>query len=299
MGLQPIPARARYQRPKDGECLGDGIPVPQRSVLLFKGDDISDSVGASCGTCMLQQHQGKERAGFIVVGHQLNEQPGEPDCFTKKRNSYESLPAGSGVPLGEQQIQHRQHTVAPFRHEVGRWHTVGNTDVLDLCPGTHQSFVHRRLGHEKGTSDLRGCEARYRSQRRGNAIIHRKCGVAAGENETETIIHICVSVRIGLDRLVCFDGNPPKRAVFGARMPKQIDRAPLGYRGQPRARIVRDATFAPVSERPRKRILCTILGKGEVAGHPNHSGDDARSFLGRGTSDGIRYSIGHIGLISI
>ncbi|MBB5641075.1 hypothetical protein BJ997_001623 [Cryobacterium roopkundense] len=123
--------------------------------------------------------------------------------------------------------------------------------------------------------------------------------MAAGENETKTIIDISTSVRIGLDRFVLFDGNPPKRAIFRARMPKQVDRPPLGHRGQPRARIVRNTTFAPVRERPHKRVLCTILGKGEVACYPKNSGDNARSFLGRGTSDSIRYSIGHIGLISI
>ncbi len=207
----------------------------------------------------------------------------------------------SSPPVAEYPSVNNKYSTAstPFRHEAGRWHTVRDTGVPDLCPGTHESFIHRRFGHEKGTRDLCGSETRYRSQRQGNAGIDRKCGVAAGENETETIVDICFNVRIGLDRFVCFDGNPPKRAVFGASMPKQVDRPPLGHRGQPRVRIVRNATFAPVRKRPHKRILCTILGKGEVAGHSNHSGDDARSFLRRGTNDSIRYSIGHIGLISI
>lgn len=44
----------------------------------------------ACGTCMIQQHPGKERANFIVIGHQLIEQLGEPDCFTRGRNSGET-----------------------------------------------------------------------------------------------------------------------------------------------------------------------------------------------------------------
>ena len=54
---------------------------------------------------------------------------------------------------------------------------------------------------------------------------------------------------------------------------QMIDRAPLGGRHQPRARVFRNAGLRPVFERGQQGILRQILGQRHVAQHPRQAGD--------------------------
>jgi len=55
-----------------------------------------------------------------------------------------------------------------------------------------------------------------------------------------------------------------------------INRAMLGSRHKPSARVVRDARLRPLFERGNESILCKILGHTDIAHDPRQPGDEPR-----------------------
>ncbi len=65
-------------------------------------------------------------------------------------------PLDGGVALIEDQVNHRQQGVQPFRQQIGGRHAVGDAGVADFIAGARQPLRHGRLRDEEGARHLLG-----------------------------------------------------------------------------------------------------------------------------------------------
>jgi len=100
----------------------------------------------------VQQHQSQQPVHLGLVGHELRQQPSQPDRLGSKI-------AAVGVALVEDQVDHRQHRRQAVRqHRAGR-HRKRDPGRLDLELGPGEPALHRLLRHEEGAGNLSGGEA--------------------------------------------------------------------------------------------------------------------------------------------
>ncbi len=88
----------------EGLSLADQVSVPERAVLRGERDQIA--VGVRAGRSpRVGEHQQREQAQHLgFVGQQFGQQASEPDRLGAQVVADQTVPAGSGVPLGEDEI---------------------------------------------------------------------------------------------------------------------------------------------------------------------------------------------------
>ena len=93
-----------------------------------------------------------------------------------------------GVALVEDQIDHREHGREPLGQLSALGHLVRQGTVADGALGAHEPLRNRGLGHEKRASDLGRRESAHQSQGERHAAVCRQPGVAAGEDQPESVV---------------------------------------------------------------------------------------------------------------
>ena len=119
-----------------------------------------------------------------LVGHELGHRPTEPDRLGRQ------LAAGGwrGIALVEDQVDDREHGDEPIGQLMVGRHAEGDRGGLDLALRTHQPLRHRRLGNQERACDLDGAQSAERPQRERHLGIRRESGMAAGEDELESLV---------------------------------------------------------------------------------------------------------------
>ena len=211
--------------------------------------------------------------------HERGQQPGQPDRLVG-----EGRPPVRVVALGEQQVQHRQHTRQPLGQCPPGRHPVRDPGVGDLRLRPGQPPGHRRLGDQEGTGDVGGRHAPDGPQRQRHPRFQRQRRVAAGEDEPQPVVH---DLALLLRRLLV--EQPRQRGQFPAldrRPPQHVDRPVAGRSHQPPARVGRHPVDRPPFQRRRHRVLRAVLGQRPVAGDPDEGGHDPGPPFREGLGDG-------------
>ena len=127
-----------------------------------------------------------------------------------------------------------------IREFVIAWHPVWDPGRLDLAFRAYQSLGHRRLGDEKRSGHLVGCQPPEQAQGQSHLRLRGECWMAAGEHQTKPVVQHRTHL---LDHgIVVFRRQQRQLAeqVASARLAAQtVDRAVAsGCRG-PTARVGR------------------------------------------------------------
>ena len=288
----PAPQRAGEQR----GCLGDLRTVPPRAVLRFEEHQIAGTVDPGGPARVLQEKQRQQPLRFGLVGHEPDEGASEVNRFAAQPRPYQVGAGSRGVPLIEEQVQHREHARRALGEQVGRRHPIRDTRLLDFAFRAYQPLGHRGLGHQERAGDLAGREPGERPQRERHARLDRQRRVTAGEDQAQlVVVDAAVVVGVGRQRAhpSLLDLRCPHRGS-----PHPVDGSVAGGGGQPRAGIARDAVDGPAFQRPFHGVLRAFLGEVPVARHADQGCDDPSPFVPEGGGDSSRY-ISQIGLTSI
>ncbi len=126
-----------------------------------------------------------------LVGHQLGQQPRQPDGLgAQVRRESSRVTRARRVPLVEDQVDDREHRRAggPGSSALAR-HAVGDPGGADLALGPHQPLGHGWLRHEEGPRDLRRSVSPPSSRRvRATCAAGAERRVAAGEDQAEPVV---------------------------------------------------------------------------------------------------------------
>ena len=228
----------------------------------------------------MEQHQGKQPDCLGLVGHELDEDPPEPDRLTAQLAPDEGVTRRRGIPLVEDQVDHPEHGLEPFRQQVVGWHPVRDAGVADLLLGPNQPLGERRLGDQECPGDLGGGQPTEGAQRERDLGLDRQGRVAAGEDEAQAIVadraHLVLRYRfdggeLGLDLGLAAD----RRGLLGqdACPSESVDRPVPGRGHDPRPRVDRQPIARPALEGDDERLLDRFLGQVEVAGQPDQRRD--------------------------
>ena len=151
------PGRVAPQaRPHEVLALGDQGAVPQAAVLV--GQQHQRSVGGDAGgpPRLAQQQQGEQAERFALVGHQLDEHPGEADRLDAQVGAHQGVATRRRVALVEHEVDDSEHGTEPVGQLGVVGDPIGDVGGADLLLRPHQALRHRRLGHEECPGDLVG-----------------------------------------------------------------------------------------------------------------------------------------------
>ncbi len=254
------------------DALVDLGAVPGRPVLLLERDEVAIGPRARHQARIVEQHQREQPDRLRLLGHQLDDEPSEPDRLGAQLRSHQRFATGRTVALVEDQVDDGEHGGEPIRQHLGRRHLVRDAGVADLPLGAHESLRHRRLLDKERPRDLAGLEAGDRAQGERDLRVRGECRVAAGEDQPQPVVRERAvrgfAARVILGELVFQGGHPLERvalALQGLLTAQPVDRFAAAGGQDPRSRRPGDAFARPVFERGRKRVLERVLGELEVA----------------------------------
>ena len=256
---------AAEARPDDRVPFADLAGVPAGAVLIGEADERPVGGGAGRPPCVGQQHQRQEAVRLGLVGHELDQQPAEPDGLVAQLATDEGVTGGGGVALVEDEVDHGEHRPQPGRQlGVGR-HPVGDVVGADLLLGPHQPLRHRRLRHEEGPGDLGGLQAGDQPQGQRHLGGGGQGGMTAGEDEAEAVVvhrrPVLRVARLGVDQHL-----GPALALVAGRLPPHPVESPVAGRGDdPGGRVRGQAARRPALERDGEGLLDRFLGDVDVA----------------------------------
>ena len=254
----------------------------QRPVLVLQGDQLAvDQPGMAAG--VLGQHQREQRGGLVLVGHQVDEQPAEPDRLLGQLRR-----RGAGVPLRVDQVDHREHAVEPLGEVRRVRHLVGDAGGRDPLLGAQQPLAHRRLRDQEHPGDLPGGEPGDHLEGQRHPGLHRERRVAAGEDETEAVVgeHAVLHCDLlGLLVELLLGTELGELGAFGAGPADHVEGPPLRGGGEPRGRVAGYAVARPGEQCPLRGIGDRVLGQVPVAGGADQGRDDPEPLAGHGRGE--------------
>ena len=260
--------------------LVDGGAVPARAVLLLERHALARSRHPGLPPRVVQQHEGQQPTRLGLVGQQVGQQPPQANRLGGQVVPHRRFARGGGVALVEDEVDHLQHRGQPLAELLAGGDLVGDPRGQDLLLGAHEPLGGGHLGLEKGAGDLGGGQRAQRAQGQRDLRGLAQRRVAAGEQQSQSIVGEIVRLlgRLGrLGRLGSGERSLGDGADRGRRRPppaEQIDRAAAGDGGQPRARPGGDALGAPALERPDAGVLQRLLGDLEVGDRADERGED-------------------------
>ena len=166
-------------------------------------------------------------------------------------------------------------------------HPVGDAGGLDLALGPHQSYSHRVLGHEEGSCDLPGRQAAEQPEGERHLGFGGQGRVAAGEDEAQPVVFHgpCLLGHGGIagagrdDRHLA-EQLPPARLAAQA-----VDGTVAGGRGDPAARVGRQAVARPLAQGDGERLLHRVLGDVDVTEGADQGSHRPAGFLAEDPAD--------------
>ena len=196
------------------------------------------------------------------------QQAAEADRLVAQLVADELVTRGRGVPLVEDQVDDAEDAAEALRELRARGHPVGDVRVGDLALGAHDPLAHRRLAHQERARDLARAEPAERAQGERDLGGRLQRRVAAGEDQPQAVVHdrwCLVGERVVLARALLQLGQSCRPQVLRPPAADPVDRAPLGGRRQPAARVLRHAVARPRGGGRRVGVLERLLGEVEVA----------------------------------
>ena len=162
--------------------------VPQRAILLFEQNQVPVGVGPRCATGFVQQHQRRQSAGLVIIGQKFAHHAREPDRFAAEFAAHQRVACRRRVTFVEDQVDNSVNRVDPLGQQLIWRHRVGDTRRANLALGPNQPLRHRGSRHQEGARDFLGRKPAQRPQRQRDLRLERECRMAAGENQTKTLI---------------------------------------------------------------------------------------------------------------
>ena len=235
-----------------------------------------------------EQHQRQQPCRFWLAGHQLNQSTRQANCVAPQRHLQ---PVG---PRVVDEIQHRQHRAEPVRQVGIRRHSIRDVGCLDLVLGPHQTFRHCRLGHQKRTGHLIDTQTPKQSQGQGNLVFSTQCRMATGEDQSKLVVlHGPAFFQIvAAARRVDARSKLLIQLLAPCRPATDIDCTVPRGRDDPPGRVRWDAVTPPPITRDDECILDRVLGKRDVAEHPDKGRDRLAVHLTKHAIDMMRFPIG-------
>ena len=223
----------------------------------------------------MQEHQRQQPPNLGLVGHQLAQQPREPDRLAAQLGPHQPLALGRRVALVEDQIQHAENAAQPVGQLLVVGHPVRDPRVGDLALGADDPLAHRRLRDQERARDLAGREPAERAQRQRHPRRQIERRMAAGEDQPQAVIDDrALLVLVGV--LLAIEPHQLRQPIRSIRhrpvAAHPIDRPPPRGDREPRARLGRDAVAPPRADRVRERVLDRVLRQLKVA----HMSDQRR-----------------------
>ena len=137
---------------------------------------------------VVQEHEREQPEDLGLVGHEVDEDPGEADRLRAQLLADERVAGRGLVALVEDEVEDAQHRLEPLGQEMVGRHAVRDRRVADLALGPDEPLGERHLRDEECPGDLRRREAAERAQRQRDLGLHREGRVAAREDESQPVV---------------------------------------------------------------------------------------------------------------
>ena len=262
--------------------------VPPGAVLVLQGDQLAAGADPGVPPGVVEQHQGQHARGLGLAGHELAQDPGQPDGLGAQPPADQVGARAGRVALVEQQVEHGQDPGGPLGQQVRGRHPVGDAGVADLVLGPDQALGHGRLGHQERPGDLGRAQAGQRAQGQRDPGLQRQGRMAAGEDQPQPVVGDAALVVIGgADRILGRrqDQGVPEPGGLGGPAAQPVQ-GPVARRGgEPGAGLARHAVARPGPQGLRERLLGALLGQVPVAGHADQRRDDPAPLVAEGPGD--------------
>ena len=177
----------------------DLLRVPERSILIAEHDGRPGDICACPAPRVDQQYEREQPGDLGIIGHQFDEQSGEPDGLVAQISPDEAGVRCARMTLGEDRVDHAADGREPIdqRVEIDRLERDPGSTDLGLRPG--EAACHRRLRDEERARDLRGRETADHAQRQCDLSVGSNRRVAASEQQRELIVDQLVRAQVGVD----------------------------------------------------------------------------------------------------
>ena len=217
----------------------------------------------------LQKHQRREAHDLRLGGKQAQQQADQPDRFLGQRLARLGLAAVvRGIPLVEQQVDHRGHdreTLRPLRRTRC---LEGDAGIADARLGPRDALLHGGLAHQEGLRDLLHRQAADDAQRQRDLLRRRQLRMAADEQQPQDVVLVVLAVEpVGQRRLGIVEIRQHRlvRQFRLLRLPADlIHRGIAADQDQPGGGIARRAVLRPVLQRAQAGLLEGFLGRIEI-----------------------------------
>lgn len=121
--------------------------VPAETVLVGEQNLFSLGVDPRGSAGSGEKQQREQGEDFGLAGHQLAEQPGQPQRLRLQVDPHDIPPAARGMGLGGDEVHHGEYSGQPLGQFGVGGHAVGDPRAGNLLPGPHQALgLHRVLG---------------------------------------------------------------------------------------------------------------------------------------------------------
>ncbi len=255
------------------------MPIPSTPILLFEDDQVAAVIRPRIPPRIMQQHE-REKPTHLrrrLRSHQRLHQPAKTDRLRAQIATHERIAPRRRVPFVEDQVDHGEHSIQPFRQVARLRHDVRNARIPDLALRSHQTLRHRRAGNQKSPRDLVGIQAAKRAQGQRHLRLRGQRRVATGENQAKAIVGDLLRVVVRLLR------RPAEaRHYIGLQFflkpplpPHAVDGLVASRLDDPCSREFGHAGRRPLVHSGRKRFLSRLFGRIEVPEQPNQRGDDS------------------------
>ena len=261
--------------------------IPARPVLVLEQDEVALLVHPRHPPGIGNQDQCQQPANLAFVRHQVDQDRAQLDRPIHEIGSYQDVSSGRRVTRSEDEMHRSQHGVETLGQLMGDRHAVGDPRTRDLLLRPSDPSRHGRLANQERMGDLLGGQAADQPQRQRDLRLPRQCRVTAGEDEAKAVVGYVIhlgELRFRRERSDMFtpraqrtaglyqQGNPGPK---GSGAAVGVQRLAPGRGGQPRARVAWDAVAPPCLEGADIRILRTLLGQVDVAGHAHRRREHA------------------------
>ncbi len=163
------------------QSFGDHFLVPERAILIVEQHQFAGGVEPRRGAGMLQQEKRRQAHDLRLTLEQPQQQPSQAYRFLAQGAANLGRIAAGGIPLVENQVDHRSDGGQPFRafHRARRLERHAGARNPRL--GAGDTLFHRSLRDQKGARDLPDRQAGDDAERKRDLLRRRQVRMAADE----------------------------------------------------------------------------------------------------------------------
>src|SRR5579863_884103 len=186
-------------------------------------------------------------------------------------------PDAAGISLAEDQIEHVQNCGQASSPLLRRRETKWCARSLNGLLRAADSLRHRGLGNQKGIGDFSRGQTANRSQRQCDCGGRRERGMAAHEQQNQSVVWIHVGLDFG-ERCQAFRFRGHRRFSFAAGnfAAHMVHHAAARHLNQPAPGIFRNTLLRPLGKSSDHGFLHRILSRGEILEAASNSAEHLR-----------------------